>query len=44
MFGDAAMLSAQFEGALRSPMGMKLPAAENARFLLYLMRWLARLE
>jgi hypothetical protein len=45
VFGEAAMFSAQLEGALRSPMGMNLPAAaENSRFLLNLMRWLARLD
>jgi hypothetical protein len=36
------MFSAQLDGVLRSPMGMNHPAAaENPRFLLNVMRWLA---
>jgi hypothetical protein len=42
VFGEAAMFSAQLAGPDRKPMGMNAPiAAQNARFLLNLMRWLA---
>jgi hypothetical protein len=45
VFGEAAMFSAQLDGVLRSPMGMNHPAAaENPRFLLNVMRWLAGVE
>ena len=42
VFGEAAMFSAQVSGAARRPMGMNAPrAAQNPRFLLNLMHWLA---
>ena len=45
VFGEAALFSAQLDGVLRSPMGMNQPAAaENPRFLLNVMRWLAGVE
>ena len=41
-FGEAAMFSAQRKGPGRAPMGMNAPeAAENARFTLAVLRWLA---
>ena len=43
VFGEAAMFSAQVTGPNRSTMGMNAPvAAQNAPFLLNVMRWLAR--
>lgn len=43
VFGEAAMFSAQVSGPARRPMGMNQPEApQNARFLLNVMRWLAR--
>jgi len=42
VFGEAAMFSAQLAGPQRVPMGMNAPvAAQNPRFLLNLMLWLA---
>jgi len=42
VFGEAAMFSAQLAGPNRNPMGMNAPvAAQNARFLVALMHWLA---
>ena len=42
VFGEAAMFSAQLKGPDRVPMGMNNPiAAENPRFILNLVRWLA---
>ena len=41
-FGEAAMFSAQRKGPSRAPMGMNAPAAaENARFTIAVLRWLA---
>jgi hypothetical protein len=41
-FGEAAMFSAQRKGPGRTPMGMNAPeAAENARFTIAVLRWLA---
>jgi hypothetical protein len=41
VFGEAAMFSAQRAGPERIPMGMNAPvAAQNARFLVNLVRWL----
>jgi hypothetical protein len=45
VFGEAGMFTAQFRGRERRPMGMNAPeASENARFLLNVMRWLARAD
>ncbi|MGH9423226.1 MAG: hypothetical protein ACRD3J_24840, partial [Thermoanaerobaculia bacterium] len=42
VFGEAAMFSAQLKGPTHIPMGMNNPiAAENPRFILNLIRWLA---
>ncbi len=42
VFGEAAMFTAQVAGPARTPVGMNSPeAAQNARFVLRLMRWLA---
>ncbi|MBV9881108.1 MAG: DUF4350 domain-containing protein [Gemmatirosa sp.] len=42
VFGEAAMFTAQRKGIARAPMGMNAPAAaQNARFVLNVMRWLA---
>lgn len=42
VFGEAAMFTAQVAGPERAPVGMNHPAAaQNARFLLNLMRWMA---
>ena len=42
VFGEAAMFSAQLAGPDRVPMGMNSPAAaQNAQFLLNVMRWLS---
>lgn len=42
VLGEAAMLSAQLAGPQRRPMGMNDPAAaQNARFALNVIRWLA---
>lgn len=44
VFGEAAMFSAQLGGANRTPMGMNAPvAAQNPKFLLALVHWLAGL-
>ncbi len=41
-FGEAAMFSAQRKGPARAPMGMNAPeAAQNARFTVVVLRWLA---
>lgn len=41
-FGEAAMFTAQLAGPQQRPMGMNAPdAAQNAQFLLNLLRWLA---
>ena len=43
VFGEAAMFSAQVSGPDRRPMGMNADVAtQNARFLVNVMRWLAR--
>ena len=43
VFGEAAMFTAQLAGPERTPVGMNAPAArDNPRFLLNLLRWLAR--
>jgi len=43
VFGEAAMFSAQVSGPMREPMGMNAPiATDNPRFLVNLVRWLAR--
>lgn len=42
VFAEAAMFTAQLAGPDRTPMGMNAPeAAENAAFVLNLLRWLA---
>jgi hypothetical protein len=42
VFGEAAMFTAQLAGPNRLPVGMNAPAAaENPRFLLNILRWLA---
>jgi hypothetical protein len=41
VFGEAAMFSAQVQGAARRPMGMNAPQAEqNAQFVLNVLHWL----
>lgn len=41
-FGEAAMFSAQRKGPGQAPMGMNAPeAAQNARFIVAVLRWLA---
>lgn len=41
VFGEAAMFSAQVQGAARRPMGMNAPMAEqNAQFVLNVLHWL----
>jgi hypothetical protein len=43
MLGEAAMMSAQLAGPQRNPMGMNHPAAaQNAQFVLNVVRWLTR--
>ena len=42
-FGEAAMFTAQLAGPQQRPMGMNAPeAAQNPRFLLSVLHWLAR--
>ena len=42
VFGEAAMFSAQVQGAQRVPMGMNVPVAhQNAQFLLNVVHWLS---
>lgn len=42
-FGEAAMFTAQLAGPQKQPIGMNAPgAAQNAQFLLNVLRWLAR--
>lgn len=44
VFGEAAMFSAQVQGAARTPMGMNDPKApQNAQFLLNVLHWLSGL-
>lgn len=43
VFGEAAMFTAQTQGANGAPMGLRAPGAEqNKQFALNVMRWLAR--
>ena len=42
VFGEAALFSAQVQGAARRPMGMNAPMAEqNAQFVLNVLHWLS---
>lgn len=43
VFGEAAMFTAQVAGPDRTPIGLRAPGAEqNKRFILNIVRWLAR--
>lgn len=45
VFGEAAMFTAQLAGPERTPVGLSAPGAEdNKRFVLNVLRWLARAQ